>query len=130
MKYKKCRKCKEQKTIDNFFSSGHKTKDGKAIIDTLCKPCKKEYNRNKRRSTRAWIWKLKNAMACSKCGYSKATHPNFAASALQFHHPQDNKSFAIGDAGHRGYSKEKIIKEINKCVCLCCRCHAEIHYTR
>ena len=29
MKYKKCRKCKEQKTIDNFFSSGHKTKDGK-----------------------------------------------------------------------------------------------------
>ena len=73
---------------------------------------------------------LKTKWACAKCGYSKATHPNFTASALQFHHPQDNKSFAIGDAGHRGYSKERIRKEINKCVCLCCRCHAEIHYTR
>ena len=58
----------------------------------------------------------------------KKTHPNFTSSALQFHHPQNNKSFSVGDGGHKGYSIKRIQKEIEKCVVLCCRCHAEIHY--
>ena len=31
------------------------------------------------------------------------------------------------DGSSKGYSKENILKEINKCMCLCSRCHAEIH---
>ena len=30
--------------------------------------------------------------------------------------------------GYKGYSIKRIQKEIEKCVVLCCRCHAEIHY--
>ena len=128
MKYKKCRRCKKFKTEDNFVASGHKRKDGGIIKDTLCKPCKVIYNRAKRHKARSWIHGYKENLSCVKCGYSKKTHPNFTSSALQFHHPQNNKSFSVGDGGHKGYSIKRIQKEIEKCVVLCCRCHAEIHY--
>ncbi len=127
MKSKKCRDCSEVKTIDNFYKSGHKTKSGVDIMDNLCKDCKRIYKIKRRKKRRDWLNEIKSKLKCNICGYSKATHPNFSINALQFHHTQDNKNFCIADGGAKGYSKETITKEINKCVCLCSRCHAEIH---
>ena len=127
MKYKNCRTCKKKLPETEFYFSGHMTLAGEGIRDTLCKTCKKEYKRSRRKHLRDWIHNIKSEMSCSKCGYSKNTHPSFQSTALTFHHAQDNKGFWIGDASSKGYSKESILKEINKCVCLCVRCHAEIH---
>ena len=42
-----------------------------------------------------------------------------------FHHLEpEHKDFTITKSIH---SWEKILKEIEKCVCICCRCHREIH---
>ena len=127
MKSKTCRECKKDLPETEFYFSGHVTLKGKKIRDTLCKSCKVAYKKKRRRGFRKWLSEIKSNMACSKCGYSKETHPSFQPTGLTFHHPQDNKGFWIGDASSKGYSKESVLKEIDKCVCLCVRCHAEIH---
>lgn len=66
---------------------------------------------------------------CSSCGYSKSIY------ALEFHHknPTD-KEFGIGAFMNKGIylnltKMKKLIKEVNKCIILCCNCHKELHRT-
>ena len=57
---------------------------------------------------------------CAKCGDTR----NYI---LEFHHKDPKqKEFTIGRM--RNYSLEKIQKEIDKCIVLCCNCHREFHY--
>jgi len=45
---------------------------------------------------------------------------------LDFHHKDPNeKDFTIGK--YRNKSKENLLKEIEKCVCVCSNCHRKIH---
>lgn len=56
---------------------------------------------------------------CEICGYNKSL------SALCFHHNDPNeKEFTIGG---RNYSKERMLKEVDKCILLCQNCHHETH---
>ena len=58
--------------------------------------------------------------SCQKCGYSKCIE------SLDFHHKNPSeKEFTIGQ--HRNKSKEKLLEEIEKCVCLCSNCHRKVH---
>jgi hypothetical protein len=58
---------------------------------------------------------------CLICGYSKCQE------ALHFHHLNPNeKDFGIGENG-RTKVWEEVKKELDKCVCLCSNCHAEVH---
>lgn len=59
---------------------------------------------------------------CAKCGESRVW-------VLQFHHkdPED-KLFTVGDTGMCHKSKDAVIQEVKKCVCLCANCHKEFHY--
>ena len=57
---------------------------------------------------------------CSSCGYDKHT------AALDIHHLDPtikDKNFKY----MRGWSRERIISEINQCILLCRNCHAEVH---
>ena len=55
---------------------------------------------------------------CCKCGY------NSCNAALEFHHVDaDQKHKTVGSIT----SKERLIKEIKKCVLLCSNCHREHH---
>ena len=56
---------------------------------------------------------------CSICGYDKST------AAFDFHHldPQE-KDFEVSSAMT---SWARIVRELDKCVLLCCRCHREVH---
>ena len=60
-------------------------------------------------------------------GYSKKTHDRFTTAALDFHHHKKNKKHNVGNMIRDGYSWANILKEIKKCVVICCRCHAELH---
>ena len=55
---------------------------------------------------------------CVKCGEDRKW-------LIQFHHIiPDNKNFQI-QATH---SKENLLEESKKCVCMCCNCHTEYHF--
>ena len=57
---------------------------------------------------------------CCKCGYRKNL------SALEFHHVDEKKEKGI--AKLLCGSRERLIKELKKCILVCCRCHREIHH--
>lgn len=57
---------------------------------------------------------------CIRCGYNKCID------ALDFHHPNDDKSFGIADKGVTR-SWKKLKEELTKCILLCANCHREEH---
>lgn len=127
MSSKKCTTCGIEKPISDYYLTGRYTLAGKNIPRAKCKTCVRQVKNKRRSNIRAWLKQFKRNSACAKCGYSKETHADFTAKALEFHHPQDNKEFAIGEAPAKGMAIESIKKEIDKCVILCARCHMEIH---
>jgi len=57
---------------------------------------------------------------CCICGYDKLIK------GLDFHHTDgDNKDFSISQSINVKWSK--LLKEVKKCILVCCRCHREIH---
>lgn len=82
---------------------------------------RKRNNRYKKRRFRNFINEQKQLLGCKcmKCGYNKCS------SAIDFHHKNpDEKEFSVSQPC---YSKERILKEIQKCVLVCSNCHAELH---
>lgn len=82
---------------------------------------KKIYLRKKRRrhDIKRELISLKGG-ECEMCGYNKCI------SALEFHHKGKNKD------GHlttiiKNSSKQKALKEVEKCILLCANCHRELH---
>lgn len=64
-----------------------------------------------------WFKELKRQQTCSQC-------PESDPRCLDFHHVDPSqKSFIVSTGPNRGYSKERILEEITKCVVLCSNCH-------
>jgi len=86
---------------------------------------KEQLNKRKRarnRETRDWLDNIKKSKKCSKCKQDKYY-------ILDFHHLDPNeKDKGISQAVNCGYSKKRIMAEIDKCIVLCRNCHGEIHY--
>jgi predicted HNH restriction endonuclease len=57
---------------------------------------------------------------CKVCGYNKCI------SALEFHHNQSNKEGNVSTLLKNG-SRQKLLKEAEKCILLCANCHRELH---
>jgi hypothetical protein len=57
---------------------------------------------------------------CKFCGYNKC------CGALDFHHIKENKDEGIASL-IKNASKQKILKELEKCILLCANCHRELH---
>jgi len=69
-----------------------------------------------------YIQGIKNQLCCADCG---ERHP----ATLHFHHlNSEDKAFTIGDAVNKGFSLDRIKKEIEKCIILCANCHAIRHF--
>lgn len=133
---KRCGHCKEWKDEIEFAKRTFKTGVG---TQPNCKKCsntnraiyyknnreqqvriRKEYNHNKR----IWFDEYKSTLKCKKC---PENHP----SCLEFHHRNPNeKEIALGDAVRLGWSKERTMKEIEKCDVLCSNCHRKLHYNK
>lgn len=132
MKTKTCCKCKIEKPISEFFKRS-RAPDG---LQSRCKECShdfkeyyqrnkeryKEHAENRRQLLTEWAANIKAKTTCQTCGEGRSW-------CLEFHHPHsEEKHAAISDMVAHGFSKERILKEIEKCVVLCRNCHADVHW--
>ena len=85
----------------------------------LCPACRIRKRVGERRE---WLYGIVGT-DCWKCGYDKGLS---AVSVLEFHHLTD-KEFPLSSRTVGMYAKSRILKEVRKCVSLCCRCHREVH---
>lgn len=104
----------------------------------LCKSCKKEQKEIKKKEQKEkskkqhiknvsdWRRRTKRKAIqykggeCFICGYSKCVR------GLDFHHLNpEEKEFLISHKNIKSWDRLK--KELDKCILVCCRCHAEIH---
>jgi L-lysine 2,3-aminomutase len=128
---KQCSKCKRSLSLDSF---AFKVK-AKGIRQSQCNGCRKEtakesYAKHKEttiaRSMRNnqknadWLSAVKSSLKCCVCGEEENV-------CLDFHHIDPNeKEFEISMSIRRS-SRRAIIKELNKCACLCANCHRKLH---
>lgn len=110
----KCRVCEKNLSSENFYVASNKKN-----TDKICKSCKHDRMQTHRKAIKQWAVEYKGGK-CMVCGYHKYN------GSLDFHHldPREKDTkFSIG----KSFNKEKLIKELDKCVLLCKNCHAEVH---
>ena len=123
--------------LDKSVNEYHKNPTKKDGLQSMCKECRKSYHRThylnnidkyklktktRRETILDWFIENKRKLICEKCGENRYW-------VLDFHHTDSqNKDMDISKM-IRGYGKEKIITEMNKCIVLCSNCHRDLHYT-
>lgn len=138
---KKCSRCHELRPLGEFWKNNQQ----KSGLQPHCKAChraaqskwsnsknsyeraryihKKEHHllriKQRRKENKELIESLKDA-PCVDCGNK------FPACAMDFHH-LDPLEKTKGIGAMVGWSKEKILKEISKCILLCSNCHRVRH---
>lgn len=113
--YKTCSKCNQRKSLtgDNFYLR----KNGS--FHYWCRDCNDAATRQKQIDKKIKCVNYKGGK-CVMCGY------NAYVGALDFHHlDSTKKEFNISSC--RTYRWELIKAELDKCICVCRNCHAEIH---
>lgn len=108
-----CKYCSIEFPLDKFPSAG--IKNGIPYRRRKCQICYQKTKRIRTKKCANWLESYKKTLSCLKCGNSDFR-------VLEFHHI-DEKQFNIGDATNKGFSKKKIISEIEKCEVLCANCH-------
>ncbi|MBU2522800.1 MAG: hypothetical protein KKE23_00735 [Nanoarchaeota archaeon] len=107
-----------------FPSNNPSEKTPRKIID------ERYYQRNKDKVYKRKVsrrWNLKKEVVgilggkCQKCGYHKCI------AALDLHHKTKNKDSSITLLINNS-SRQKVLKEAEKCLLLCANCHRELHY--
>jgi len=77
--------------------------------------------RRRKEEIAKWFSEYKSKLICEICGEKEPI-------CLEFHHKDgENKDFNLGDVKSRGWGKERIKKELEKCRVLCANCHRKIH---
>ena len=130
MKTQTCSRCEETKPTYQFFKDAR----AKDKLQTQCKSChdfKTYYQKNKQRykdhakrrrdSNMAWVREFKAKEGCIICGENKPWR-------LDFHHLDDNKEHNVSVLVEHGSSKERLQREMDKCVVICRNHHADIHF--
>lgn len=78
--------------------------------------------KNRRKMLREWFLTLKKKLKCEQCGQR---HP----ATIAFHHNDpEQKEISLANACSCGFSKDQILKEIDKCTVLCHNCHSILHW--
>ena len=112
---KLCTTCNKIKLIDGFYSSRGK------IHGNVCKECFNAQSMQKQRDRKSRMISCKGN-ACLICGY------NTSHAGLCFHHVDPTKKDRAA-ARLLTHKWDKIQPELDKCVLLCIRCHAELHHS-
>lgn len=114
-----CTKCGIEKPITDF---NWRNKE-KGTLRSDCKQCHSDYIKKIYQNKRIAVGQIKQSLQCSKCGYNE--YPV----ALDFHHlnPKE-KDTSVARMLANNYTLDKIMDEINKCICLCANCHRIFHF--
>lgn len=113
-----CKSCGKSIEIEEFPIA--RTINDKIYYRHICSECYGNSKKMRKNKIRNQILEYKKTLKCIKCN-------NNDYRVLEFHH-NGNKDFNISDAKSKGYSFEKIKKEIQKCSVLCANCHRIEHY--
>jgi len=81
----------------------------------------RDRNRERRKEYKEWFAEIRSKLKCQECGENHIA-------VLDFHHTDDNKEGGVGRLVRSLYPKEKILKEIAKCIVLCSNCHRKLHF--
>ena len=127
---KLCGRCQENKELTEFAI--HEKKGQQAF----CKECNRNYGRNhyrlnkqyyadrntrRRNEWSKWWNEYKSTLSCVKCNESHVA-------CLDFHHEDP----AVKDGNlatiARSWGKERILKEVAKCIVICSNCHRKLHW--
>ncbi|MBD2775109.1 HNH endonuclease [Iningainema tapete] len=111
---KVCPRCKQYLAADAFYLR----RDGKNF-SPYCKDCTNRQTIERMRRFKEKCVAYKGGK-CSRCGYDRCID------ALEFHHVNPKEKDLQLSAG-KGYSFEKAIPELDKCILVCANCHREIH---
>ena len=113
-----CKDCGKEQAAEKFAKAG--IVKGVQYYRHLCVQCYSASKRPRKQAIRDWWYAYKKTQQCEHCG-------NDDFRVLVFHHT-GNKEFNLGLATNRGFSKEKIMAEVAKCIPLCGNCHMILHY--
>ncbi len=115
-KFKCCSMCKInfKNTTENFYKRGKEN-----ILQSYCKKCYNKKTSERQREAKKYMVK-KLGEKCIICGYDKCL------SSLTFHHlDAAEKEYSLSSG--KLFNKNKIDKELEKCILACRNCHGEIH---
>lgn len=121
MDTKICSKCGRELPLDKFESGRNQCRDCRNARRKELReknPEKhREESRKRQKDQSEWLKSMKSP--CIICGESELV-------CIDFHHVDpNNKEFTIGKK--QSLSKEKLLEEIKKCICLCSNCHRKVH---
>lgn len=122
METKICKKCGEEKSVEDFYKQTQKGKNGQSWLyyDSYCKKCRLEYAANRSRDIKIQAIEYLGGK-CSDCGL--VDDP----CVYDFHHlDPSKKDLSFGKCKSRSF--ESIKPELDKCVLLCANCHRKRHY--
>jgi hypothetical protein len=129
---KKCAICLEILLEENFYKNNRKPNG----LQSYCKPCSKKRRiehfkkniKSELETRRIYTNKQKDrynnykkTLSCNICKENRHY-------VLDFHHTSNDKEHSIANMVTRGFTWDKILKEIKKCEVLCANCHREIHF--
>jgi hypothetical protein len=115
-----CKKCHSEKGIEEFEIAN--VIKGKEYRRKTCKVCRRKDITGRKKKIRDWIDGYKKTLECKVCGEKKTY-------LLDFHHRDPNeKDGTLGELAAFGWSKERILKEIEKCDVYCANHHRELHW--
>jgi len=99
------------------------SKEAQKRWNLLNREYKREKQKLKRHSIKEWLdQEIKKNKKCIECGESHIA-------CLDFHHRDSNeKEIKLSEVHHKKWSKERILKEIEKCDILCSNCHRKFHW--
>lgn len=127
---KLCSKCGEEKSVEEFYKNSPGSLNFRTqIYRSQCKVCtlagqknpitkekRKGYYKTHYSSRKAWLTELKSN-PCTDCGGV------FDPVCMQFDHlPEFDKEFEVSKIIYQ--SKEKALRELEKCELVCANCHA------
>lgn len=129
METKVCKTCGKELPIEEFELEHTKYGDKRR---GTCRTCRAKYRKQwrkdnpelyhaqaKRRQDSQGDWLNQQKTSCIICGETEPI-------CIDYHHINPNeKEFTIGQ--HRSRSREWLLQEISKCVCLCANCHRKVH---
>ncbi len=112
---KRCPRCLQEKDESEFY----KRRDG-SDFSSYCKVCNVAETVERQTKFKRQCVEYMGGK-CELCEYNRYY------GGLDFHHlDPTKKDFGIGKAKLTSFS-EKVKRELDKCVIVCCRCHREIH---